>query len=208
MKLAGKEVFLDRGEVLYQKSAFAQEEFDKEFVVYGGQWRVEDGWLEGKNPNNAPGMTVLKQDCFGDVLVDFHAATVPPCNHDIDFMWNGSWNEEINERDVAYVAGLCGWWNQKTGFEKSPDYSLNAMTPLFSLVPGQVYHIQAGSIQGHLFLVIDGQLILEATDADPIDTGRYGKIGFEAYCSHIKIKDLTVRRLTWQPLEQTYEKDW
>ena len=31
---------------------------------------------------------------------------MPPSTHDIDCMWNGSWNERTNTRDVAYVAGL------------------------------------------------------------------------------------------------------
>lgn len=208
MKLAGKEVFLDRGEILYQKTAFTQEDFEKDFVVRSGNWCAEDGWLVGRNPENAPGMTVLKQDCFGDVLLDFYGATIAPCDHDIDFMWNGSWDEEADQRGVAYVGGLSGWYNQKTGFEKSPDYKLNVTTPLFTFTPGQVYHIQAGSAQGHLFLVVDGQLILEATDPDPIDTSRYGKIGFEAFCSQIKITNLTVRQLCYQELKQTYVKDW
>ena len=198
MKLIGKELFLDCGEILYQSKSFTAQDLMQDFVVYGGEWTVDDGWLVGKNPLNAPGMLVLKQDCFGDVLLDFHAATIPPCTHDIDFMWNGSWDEHTNERATAYVGGLCGWWNKKTGFEKSPEYKLNATTTLFSLTPGQTYHVQAGSAQGHLFLIVDGQLIVEATDSNPIDTNLFGKIGFEAYCSQIKITDLVVEKFLFR----------
>ena len=106
------------------------------------------------------------------------------------------------------MGGLAGWWNNKTGFEKSPDYGLNATTPLLTVTPGQVYHIQAGSALGHLFLIVDGQLVIEATDTDPIDTNLFGKIGFEAYCSQIKINRLTVRKLVYAPLEQTYTPEW
>lgn len=208
MKLIGKQILLNSGEILYQKNSFTQEDLEQDFVVYGGQWYAEDGWLVGKNPLNAPGMVLLKQDCPGDVLLDFYAATIPPCTHDIDFMWNGSWDAQTNERGAAYVAGLCGWWNQKTGFEKSPEYRLNAATTLFSVTPGQTYHIQAGSAQGHMFLVVDGQLIIETTDPDPINTAIFGKIGFEAYCSQMKVTNLTVRRLHYAALQQNYVPEW
>ncbi len=53
-------------------------------------------------------------------------------------------------------------------------------TPLFPFVPGKIYKIQAGSIDGHCFIFADGKLLLEAMDPDPIDNSRYTKIGFEA----------------------------
>ena len=46
-------------------------------------------------------------------------------------------------------------------------------------------------------MVVDGKLILEITDPDPIDGEKYGKIGFEAYCSFIKIKNLSVKRAVY-----------
>jgi hypothetical protein len=193
--------------VLYDKP-FSPDTLAADFDIRGGEWRVEEGWLTGKNPLNTPGMMISRSDYFGDVMLDFSARTVFPSTHDINIMWNGSWVEETNSRGIAYVIGIQGWWHGKLGFEKSPAYTLNVGTPLFSFVPGQVYHVQAGSVRGHIFVVIDGKLALEITDPDPIDNQKYGRIGFEAYCSHIQFKDFKLRRAVWEPHGDSYTPEF
>lgn len=203
IQLMKKQLFPEEMEVLYDKP-FTAENIENDFEVKGGQWWTEDGWLYGKNPENNPGMIVSKAEYFGDVLLEFDAATVPPCTHDINVMWHGSWNEETNTRHIAYVAGLEGWWDGKIGFEKSPEYKLNAANPQFEFEAGKVYHVIVGDIGGHVFVVVDGILVLEVTDPDPIDGNKYGKIGFEAYCSYIKIKNLSVKRVTYHDDPKEY----
>ena len=187
--------------------------FDKgklldDWKIYGGEWWVEGEWLTGKNPENVPGMVILKEDFPGEILVDFEARTVLPSTHDIDFMWNGSWDEENNQRGIAYVGGIQGWWQGKVGIEKSPDYKLTACTPLFDFQPGRIYRIQGGSINGHCFVFIDGKLAIEVTDPDPIDTQKYAKVGFEAYCSHIQIRNLKIRQIKWEDVDMYYTPEF
>ena len=187
---------------------FKGDDFDERWEVKTGEWRVEGGWCYGQYRENAPGMIVSKGDFTGDVLVEFDAQNVLPSNHDINVMWNGSWDEKSNKRDVAYVAGLQGWWEGKVGIEKSPEYKLNAGTPLFNYEAGKIYHIIAGSIEGHCFMIVDGKLLLEVTDPDPIDSSKYGKVGFEAYCSSIRITNVKVRQIKWKPKEMRYEPNF
>ena len=151
---------------------------------------------------------ISRQDFFGPVMLDFEARTIPPCTHDINCMWSGSWDYETNTRALAYVVGLEGWWDGKVGFEKSPDYRLNCATQYLNFEPGRIYHIQCGSIGGHIFCLIDGVLALEITDPDPIDQTVHGKIGFEAYCSHIQIRKLRVCRVEFQPAEKCYTPEF
>lgn len=203
IQLMKKQLFPEKMEVLYNKP-FTKETIEKDFVIKGGEWWVDDEWLYGKNPENNPGMIISKEDYFGDILLEFDAAAVPPCTHDINFMWHGSWNEKTNTRHIAYVAGLEGWWDGKVGFEKSPEYKLNAANPTFDFTPGQVYHIIAGDINGHIFVVVDDVLVLEVTDPNPIDGNIFGKIGFEAYCSFIKIKNLSIKRVAFKEDPKSY----
>ncbi len=207
MRLLHKELLLGECPVLWQKP-MTPEVLDQDFDIRGGDWRVEDGWLIGENRENNPGMVISRADFFGDVILEFHANTILPCTHDINAMWNGSWNYETNTRDVAYVCGLEGWWNGKVGFEKSPDYKLNAANPLFRFVPGQEYFVQMGSIKGHAFILIDGALVLEVTDPDPIDSTKYGRFGFEAYCSRLRFRDICLRRAAWEAIEDHYEPEF
>jgi len=198
-----KKIDLENSPVLYSKP-FTEETLKNDWKVFGGEWWLEDGWLNGKNPGNFPGMIVSRLDFPGNVMLEFEARTVEPCTHDINFMWNGIWDEEKNIRGLAYVAGVQGWWEGKIGIEKSPEYKLNAATPLFDFQPGKTYKILGGSIDGHCFIYVDEKLCLEVTDPDPIDNKKYTKVGFEAYCSFIQVRNLIIRQIEWQPNELSY----
>jgi hypothetical protein len=207
VRLLQKELLIDQCPAIWDKP-LTPEVLVSDFDIRGGSWYVSDGWLHGENRENNPGMVISREDFFGDVMLEFRAKTVSPCTHDINAMWSGSWNYETNTRHIAYVGGLEGWWHGKVGFEKSPDYKLNAANPLFSFTPGQEYFIRMGSIQGHVFIVIDGALVLEVTDPDPIDTSKYGRFGFEAYCSKLCIRDICLRRAVWQAVTEHYEPEF
>jgi len=203
LELIKKLVDLQGSPVLYAEPCTA-ESLQRNWLIKNSQWRAEQGSFIGSNPGNHPGMIVSRADYPGDVFLDFQARTVPPSTHDINWMWNGSWDETSNQRGPAYVAGLEGWWVGKVGFERSPDYRLNVATQLFPFEPGRWYRIQSGSIGGHVFVVVDGRLVLEVTDPDPLDGARYAKVGFEAYASTIQLRAIQIRRPSWQPIERAY----
>jgi len=121
---------------------------------------------------------------------------------------NGEWLNKEDHRGLAYVAGLQGWWTGKVGIEKSDQYKFMVGTPLLHFVPGKLYKIQAGSIDGHCFIFADGQLLLEAMDPDPIDHQKYTKVGFEAYCSKIRIKNIIIRQIHWEAVDMKYEPEF
>ncbi|MGE5558494.1 MAG: hypothetical protein ACM3WV_07760 [Bacillota bacterium] len=207
LRIMKKEIDVESSPIIYDES-FTPAVLAKKWQAKSGEWRLEGEWLTGENPGNFPGMIVSKQDYPGDVMLEFEARTVAPCTHDINFMWNGSWDEEKNRRGIAYVAGLEGWWEGKVGIEKSPDYKLNAGTPLFDFDPGRIYRILGGSIGGHCFICADGKLLLEVTDPDPIDSQKHVKVGFEAYCSLIQVRNVKIRRIKWRPVEMSYRPEF
>jgi hypothetical protein len=207
IELMKKRILLDSSKVLFDKP-LTQEEFSQEWTIHHSTWVVKDGWLEGENPGNWPGMAILKQDFPGNVMVEFEAQTILPSSHDINVMWNGEWLAETDQRGIAYVAGLQGWWTGKVGIEKSNDYKFMVGTPLFSFEPGKIYKIQAGSIDGQCFILADGKLLLEAMDPSPIDNQKYTKIGFEAYCSKIRIRNIKIRQIHWESVDMKYEVDF
>lgn len=203
MKLVGKELLLEQSDII-ETIEFTNDSIEKKFIVKGGKWWVEDGALIGENKENLPAIILSKMDYHGNIMLDFEAATILPCTHDINAMIQLTWDEEKDLRGLGYVAGIQGWWNGKTGIEKSPQYKLNVMTPLFQFVPGQKYRIQFGSIEGHIFLIVDHELILEIMDPDPINHHCGGRIGFEAYCSKIRIENVMIRGIAYKELEETY----
>ena len=203
MKLIHKEIDIDNFEVLYDVP-FTQESFERDFEVRDGNWYVEDGFLIGESRKNFASMAIMKENFFGPVCLDFYAKVLEPCTHDINCMWSGSWNEETNTRALAYVAGIGGWWDGKVGFEKSPEYKLNCGTKLLNFDPRHTYHMQCGSIGGHVFVIVDGQLAIEATDPDPIDQNIFGRVGFEAYCTKVAYTNFKIRRASHQDIPAEY----
>jgi hypothetical protein len=201
--LMQRRIDLGASPVLYNRPCSA-ESFAADWEPRNALWEYRDGAFWGTNPLPAPGVVICKHSFPGNVLVEFYAQTVAPSTHDIDVMWNLSWNEAENCRGAAYVAGIMGWWDGKVGIEKSPEYRLNATTPCPWFESGREYFIQAGSIDGHCFVFVDGLLRLEVTDPDPIDHQVHTRIGFEAYQSKIRIRDIVVRQITWTPRQMGY----
>ncbi len=206
--LIGTEVYPDDSEILYEQNEFTQEIFNRDFDIKSGQWYVEDGWVVGKNPQCCPGMLISKNDYFGNNMLELTCKMVGPSSHDINIMINGSWNLEKNSRDVAYVTGLEAFWHGNIGFEKSPEYKLFASTSLFDFDPGIEHKLQFGNIDGQLFILVDEKIALEIRDPDPIDTSKYGKIGFEAFSSWWKFKNVRVKKLNYRKMKETYVSEF
>ena len=62
-----------------------------------------------------------------------------------------------------------------------------------------------GSINGHCFMVVDDVLVTELIDIDPIVGGH---VGFSAYCTRLRITDIEVREIVWEPFKQVYEPEF
>ena len=204
LHLLGKDIDLEDSTVLYSEE-FSRENLEKNWQICGGEWWVEDGWLTGRNRENQGKFIFSKGEYRGNIFLDFEAKTVLPCANDITFMWNVSWDDEKKKRTAAYIGGLAGWCESKVIFEKSHEHELNIATPFFEFHPGQIHHIQAGRIDEHCFIAVDGRLVLEVTDPEPIDSNEHGRVGFETYCSFVQIRNLRIRRINnWTPTEMIY----
>lgn len=205
--LLHKRIDIDASPVLYEKP-FTPESLAADWEICGGEWHCEDGALLGRHPGPFA-FLFSRADFPGNVLLDFHAATVAPSTHDIDVFWNATHDPAApGGRGTAYVAGIQGWWDGKVGIEKSPDYKfvVNAPSPWFQ--PGRDYHLQVGSIDGHCFIFVDGELKLECLDPDPIDPRVHARIGFEVYQSIARYSKLVVRQIVWTAREAEYAPEF
>ena len=208
LKLAFFDVDLKNSQLLHQVSAFDDAAFQENFLVKSGTWYTENGWVVGKNPQMNPGMIISRKDFFGNVMVEITAKMVAPATHDINVMINGEWDEERDCRGNAYVAGVEAFWHGNVGFEKSPEYKLTAATPLFDFDPAVEHTFKMGNVDGKIFVLVDDMLCLEIADPDPLDAEKYGKIGFEAYSSWWKFRDLKVYKLKYEKIQEYYNPEF
>lgn len=208
IQLIRSRLYPEKMEVLYDRP-LSPEMLAEDFEIKDGKWFVDnDGWLVGENRDNSAAMVISKAEYFGDVLVEFDAATVLPATRDINFSWHMGWDEEKNERGVAYVVGLEGWWQGMVGFEKSPEYNFYCNTKLLNFVPGKEYHVTVGNIGNDVFICVNGTVALEIHDPDPIDINKYGRIGFEAFCTRVRYKNLVVRKAVAEDCYKPYDPEF
>ena len=104
-------IYPEQMEILYNRP-FTPEMLSEDFEIKDGKWYVdEDGWLIGENRKNSAAMCISKAEYFGDVLIEFDAATVLPATRDI--------NVSMFCEDLAnYAAGrpLKGLVDRKLGY--------------------------------------------------------------------------------------------
>ena len=205
IQLMKKRIFPEEMEFLYDRP-FTPESLAEDFEIKGGEWYVdEDGWLIGANREKSAAMVMSKGEYFGDVLVEFDAATVLPATRDLNAVFCTTWDEEKNYLGKCYVVGLNGWYESKSGIERYPGSKPRALTPLYHYEPGTEVEIITGAIDGHAFLMVDGVLIQEMIDKEPIIGGH---VGFSPYSTILKIKDIEVREIVWERRHQFYTSEF
>ena len=201
--LLGKKIFWDKSEILmdYQPDEHWQDLWDAKL----GHWECKDGYLIGSEPGNFGGILLSKESYPDNVMMRFTMATVLPATRDLNAVFCTTWDDEVNYLKKAYVVGLNGWYENKSGIERFPESELRALTSLYHYTPGTEVEILTGAIDGHSFLFADGVLVQELIDSDPI---RGGHVGFSPYSTALKIKDIQVRKIAWEKREQIYEPEF
>lgn len=201
--LIGKKIITDLSPILL--SSAPNENWHDEWDALGGKWYFEDGYLIGSEPENKGGILLSKQSFDKDVMLSFTAASVLPATRDVNAVYCTTWNEETNYLKTAYISGIGGWYEDKCGIERFPEDGLRALNPLYHYEPGKEVRITTGAIQGHNFLIVDGKLVQELIDPNPISGGR---VGFSPYSTKLKIKDIEVREIYWEERVQTYKPEF
>ena len=197
--LMGKKVFFDDSEILF--SYKPDENWRDHFEPKSGTWYYEDGAIIGFEPGNFGGILFTKQSFDEDIMLCFTVSAVLPATRDLNAVWASHWDEETDYLGESYVCGLNGWWENKAGIERNGGNGLYTTTSLFNYTPGSSVRMVCGSINGHCFMTVDDVLVTEVIDPNPISGGH---AGFSAYCTKLRITDIEVRRIKWEPFFQEY----
>ena len=198
--LLGKKVLYDDSEVLF--SYKPDENWADYFDVMTGKWHYEDGALIGEERGNLGGILLTKEFYDCDVMLAFTVSTVLPATRDLNAVWASQWNETRDYLGESYVCGLNGWYENKAGIERNGGNGLYTTTTLYNYELGSSVRLVCGSINGHCFMTVDDKLVTEVIDPNPISGGH---VGFSAYCTKLRITDIEVRRIKWEPFIQEYE---
>ena len=209
--LLGKKIISDKSEILFKYSP--DENWEQYWDVMTGKWYYNDGYLIGEEPGNFGGILMSKKWYDEDVMFSFTIGTVLPATRDVNAVFCASWNETRDYLGESYVCGLNGWYEDKSGIEKilktskdgGDQRGVYSTTAAYHYEPGTEVRMTAGSISGHTFMVVDDVLVTELIDPTPI---KGGHVGFSAYCTKLKIKDIEVRKIYWEDFIQKYKPEF
>lgn len=209
--LLGKKIIIDKSPVIFTYNP--GDDWEQYWDVMTGKWKVENGYLIGEEPGNFGGILMSKEYYEDDVMFTFTIGTVLPATRDVNAVFCANWNEKRDYIGESYVCGLNGWYEDKAGIERILESSKEggdqrgaySTTAAYRYQPGTEVRMTAGSINGHTFMVVDDVLITELIDPMPI---RGGHVGFSAYCTKLKIKDIKVQKIYWEEFIQLYKPEF
>ena len=204
--LWGKKVLLDKSPVVF--SYTPGDDWLDHWQILSGSWKCEDGYLIGSERRSTAALLVSKKEFGRDIMFSFTIKAVPPATRDLNALYYTQVNDEGNWIGESYVCGLNGWYEHRSGIERDEadgTVSLYTSTALYKYVKGTEVRMDVGCINGHSFMMVDGEMVTELQDPNPLGPGR---VGFSAYCTMLKIKDIEVRELAWEDFPQEYEPEF
>lgn len=118
--LTGKRIFPEKSLMLYDRPIDSHTLED--FEVASGEWEASnDGWLTGQIRKNGGGILYSRQSYPGDIVLEFDAMAVPPCDNDLNFVWKASgWDYARNDAGKGFIGGLGGWWLNRPALRNIP----------------------------------------------------------------------------------------
>lgn len=203
IKLCGRIIYPEKSKLLLKYDP--AENWLDYWTPMSGKWEYADGYLIGTEPGNKGGILFSKEYYQKDVMFSFTMASVLPATRDLNAVWCGHWDEARDYIGESYVCGLNGWYEGKSGIERLRTSSMKGLTGAYKYEPGTEVRMTCGIADGRNFLMVDDELICELIDRNPI---KGGYIGFSAYCTKLKIKDIEVREVYYENIRQTYEPEF
>ena len=180
-------------------------DWEKYFMVMGGDWHEEDGWLIGEERGNKGGI-LFTRECFQeDVMLSFTIASVLPATRDLNAVFCAHWDEKTNYLGESYVCGLNGWYDHKSGIERNDNELMKALTNSYVYTPGAEVEMCVGSIHGHTFMVVDDELVCEYIDPTPLLGGHFG---FSPYCTKLFVRDVEIMKIAYIEKAQSYDPEF
>ena len=207
IKLIGKKIIIDKCKTLL--TCAPDENYTDLFEHKAGEWKFENGYLIGKEDGNKGGILYTKESYDKPVMISFTAASVLPATRDVNAVFCANWDDDVNDLGDSYVCGVGGWYDNKAGLErniKGNKLAFRSITSSYQYVPGKEIRLTCGAIDGHIFMVIDDELVAEYIEYDtPLKSGH---IGFSPFCTILKIKDIEVKEIYFEKVKEHYDPEF
>ncbi len=85
---------------------------------------------------------------------------------------------------------------------KGNKLAFRAVTQSYLYQPGKEIRLTCGAINGHIFMVIDDELVAEHIEYKDVLTS--GHIGLSPFCTILKVKDIEVKEIYYEEVKEHY----
>ena len=203
--LLGKKILPENCPVLMRYTPASGEDWLQYFMPMNGKWECDGEWMIGEERRSWYAILFSRERYEKNVMFSFTVMADPPATRDLNAVLCANWDREKDELGESYVCGLNGWYEHKSGIERNGSSNLYSTTSLYKYQPGTAVRMTFGCVDGQSFMIVDGEMITELVDPAPI---KGGHIGFSAYCTRLKIKDVEVREIVYEDFPQSYEPEF
>ncbi len=208
IKLVNKRIFVDKSKIIYNKKL--DENWKDDWKVMAGEWSCKDGCLIGIERGNKGGVLFYKEHFENkNVMLSCKMSTILPATRDLNGIFCAEWNDKTDYLGDYYVCGLNGWYDNKAGIEGFKDgvgdfCGMSETSYVYEA--GKEIELVFGAVDGHCFMLVDGKLVAEHLDG--ILKLNKGHIGFSPYCTMLKIRDIEIREIAYESMQQSYDPEF
>lgn len=105
IKLVNKIIDVDKSKIVYDKPL--DDNWQDDWQVMAGEWRVENGCLVGVERGNKGGVLFFKQRFDGvNVMLTCKISTILPATRDVNGIFCAEWDDKTDYLGDYYVCGL------------------------------------------------------------------------------------------------------
>ena len=201
--LLNKEIIIDKCERVFY--AAPGDDWQEHFMVMRGSWEKDGDRLVGAFRENRGGILFTRKSYPDGYMMRCKMGTVLPATRDVNCIFCGHWIEDTNKLGPAYVCGLNGWYDHKSGIERNDNPLMKALTNSYVYTPGAEVEMCVGAIGGHTFMVVDDELVCEYIDPTPLTDGHFG---FSPYCTKLFVHDIEIMKIAYIEKDQYYDPEF
>jgi len=175
---------------------FERAELGDAYAATGGNWRIESGQLRVKGAKNHP--LWLLRTLPPDVRVEFDARSESPEGDiKVEIFGDGaSYAKADRYTATSYVIIFGGWNNSRNVLARLDEHGRDRVVGRAQEVhAGRVYRFRIERIAGILTVWVDGVVLMEMDDSEPLRGRGHDHFGFNNWQSDLWFDNLKVTPL-------------
>ncbi len=175
---------------------FERSQLGPSYDKTGGNWRIEHGQLRVQGAKNHP--LWLLRTLPSEVRIEFDARSESPEGDiKVEVFGDGASHAKAEHYEAtSYVIIFGGWSNSRNVLARMDEHGDDRVLgrPL-EVEPGRTYHFVIERVGGTLSVWVDGQLLVEMDDPEPLRGRGHDHFGFNNWQSELWFDNLKVTPL-------------